>query len=108
MIRYSLLDIPKVPDDIQVENITIRLEEGKFDKTVITFDPIKLSEDGTQIQYGVIVRALIFNDKFIGVNANEPKLKDVLHDNDVQLLDNQLHEVFADVLLLMKDNIQYK
>lgn len=108
MIKYSLLDIPSVPDDILVENVTIRLEEGTFDKTIITFDPIRLSDDGLTVSYGIVVRSLIINGiDQVDEDGVVKELHEVIPESQLNKLHEQIDETFYHVLLLMKDNIQF-
>lgn len=106
MIQYSILNIPKLEDEEMVNNITIRLDEGQFKGTIVTFDPIQLSEDGSKLQYGLVIQALFVN------NYNEEELagttiQDVLTPIQLNKFYELIDDVFLDTLKLMKNNIRY-
>lgn len=106
MIRYSLLDTPSVSPDVQVENVTARIDEGLFAGTIITYDPIKLDETGTRISYGLVVHALVVNDEMVEtVNGNH--LSDNLKGAQLNTLMQHVDDIFNDVLKLLKNNIQF-
>lgn len=108
MIKYSILNIPKLEDDEMVNNITVRLDEGQFKGTIVTFDPIQLSEDGSKLQYGLVLQSLLVNN----YNAAEGKpegttIQDVLPPIQLNKFYELIDDVFLDTLKLMKNNIHY-
>lgn len=106
MIQYSILNIPKLEDEVMVNNITIRLDEGLYKGTIVTFDPIQLSEDGSKLQYGLVIQVLFVN------NYNEEELagttiQEMLTPIQLNKFYELIDDVFLDTLKLMKNNIQY-
>ena len=108
MIKYSLLDTPSVSEDVLVENVTVRLEEGLFDKTIITFDPIKLTDDGARISYGLVIKSLIKHGvDVLPKDGGNPPISEVVEQPELNILYTHADDIFNDVLILMKDNIKF-
>lgn len=106
MIQYSILNIPKLEDEEMVNNITIRLDEGQFKGTIVTFDPIQLTEDGSKLQYGLVIQALFvnnYNEEALAGTTIQEMLTPIQLNKFYELID----DVFLDTLKLMKNNIHY-
>ena len=99
MIKYSILN----PAKTNSVNITVKFGEDKYRGSIITYDPIVLSE-GNVIKFGIKISAIFINGREI--------LEDELEEfvlNDVPTDFSELvSDVFYDLLQLYKDNIQYE
>lgn len=90
MINYSILD----PTKVEIDNITVKINEGEYAGTILTYDPITMGDDG-KIRYGIVIDTSV-------KNGNPVKMTTI----ESQLL-SDVGEIFEDVLKLFKDNIQY-
>ena len=90
MVNYSILD----PTKVEIDNITIKINEGEYAGTILTYDPITMGHDG-KISYGIVIDTPV-------KNGNPVKMTTI----ESQLL-SDAGEIFEDVLKLFKDNIQY-
>lgn len=99
MIEYSILDPSKTE---LTSNITVRIDAGKFFGTFITFNPIKLSEDGV-ISYGVVIPIMQFEYNYITSGNIKTELTDAQRNEFLEIAD----DIFKDLLELFKGNISY-
>ena len=90
MVNYSILD----PTKVEIDNITIKINEGEYAGTILTYDPITMGDDG-KIRYGIVIDTAV-------KNGNPVKMTTI----ESQLL-SDAGEIFEDVLKLFKNNIQY-
>lgn len=90
MVNYSILD----PTKVEIDNITVKINEGEYAGTILTYDPITMGDDG-KIRYGIVIDTAV-------KNGNPVKMTTI----DSQLL-SAAGAIFEDVLKLFKDNIQY-
>lgn len=90
MIDYSILD----PTKVEIDNITVKVNEGEYAGTILTFDPIKMGASG-KINYGIVIDTAIKDGRIINMPTIE---KQLLY---------TAGSIFEDVLKLFKDNIQY-
>lgn len=90
MVNYSILD----PTKVELDNITVKINEGDYAGTILTYDPIKMGVSG-KINYGIVIDTAIKNGNIIDMPTIE---KQLLY---------TAGSIFEDVLKLFKDNIQY-
>ena len=90
MVNYSILD----PTKVEIDNITIKINEGEYAGTILTYDPITMGDDG-KIRYGIVIDTAVKNDNTVKMTTIESQLL------------SDAGEIFEDVLKLFKNNIQY-
>lgn len=90
MVNYSILD----PTKVEIDNITIKINEGEYAGTILTYDPITMGDDG-KIRYGIVIDTSVKNGNPVKMTTIENQL---LSDTGA---------IFEDVLKLFKNNIQY-
>lgn len=90
MINYSILDFTKV----DIDNITVKINEGQYKGTILTFDPIKMHDSG-KISYSIVLDTAVKNGNSVNMTTIEQELL------------YTAGSIFEDVLRLFKDNIQF-
>lgn len=99
MTIYSILDPSRTE---LAPNATVRIDDGRFKGSFITYNPILLNDNG-DISYGVVMPVLQMDHQYI-TNGN---INDNLSENDRNDFLSAADDIFQDLLTLFKDNIQY-
>ncbi len=94
MLKYSILDQSK--EELS-NNTTIRLDESEFKGTVICYNPITLKEDET-LSYGLDILYLVIDNEQ-QTNISKAQRERLLAES---------HNIFLDLLLLFKGQINYE
>lgn len=99
MIKYSILN----PAKVNSVNITVKFNEDKYSGSIITYDPITLSE-GNVIEFGIKISAIFIH----GREILDDELKAFVSGDIPKDFSEIASDVFYDLLQLYKDNIQYE
>lgn len=99
MIKYFILN-PAKTDSV---NITVKFGEDKYSGSIITYDPIVLSE-GNVIEFGIKISSIFIHGK----ELFDDELKQFISNDIPKDFSELASDVFYDLLQLYKDNIQYE